>query len=224
MHMSREFMNVGALLVLKDREILPGPLLLHQGVLIAAGLGAGAPVGIPAGHIIGEQAPPGVADAHGPVDRRSRSPAPSESWPGSRAISVQAQLPGQHHPAGAQVVPGPGALVIARWTAWVEMWRSQRGAYFPARAKAPRSARIRASTPASVQELQVRRAGWSTSSFRGMVFTVQWTLTPVLVGEGHGLGQLLRGEIPGEGPHPEGGARQIHGVRPVERPPSAAAP
>ena len=34
----------------------------------------------------------------------------------------------------------------------------------------------------------------------------------VVMGIGHRTGQLLRGEIPGEGAHPEGGACQIHGV------------
>ena len=36
--------DVSALLVLKDREIFSGTLFLHQRVLIAAGLGAGAAV------------------------------------------------------------------------------------------------------------------------------------------------------------------------------------
>ena len=61
--------------------------------------------------------------------------------------------------------------------AWVETWRAQLGAYFPARVKAPRSATIRASTPASFSRSRCsgRR---DTSSFRGMVLTVQWTRTP----------------------------------------------
>ena len=63
--------------------------------------------------------------------------------------------------------------------AWVEMCRSHRGAYFPAMVKAPRSATIRASTPASASRSRCsgRRAA---SSFRGMVLMVQWTRTPWL--------------------------------------------
>ena len=61
--------DVGALLVLIHGEIFPGALLLHQGVLIPAGLGAGPPVGVPARHIVGQQAPAGVAHAHGPVGK-----------------------------------------------------------------------------------------------------------------------------------------------------------
>ena len=44
--------NVCALFVFKDGEILAGTLFFHQCVLIAAGLGAGTPVGVPAGHVV----------------------------------------------------------------------------------------------------------------------------------------------------------------------------
>ena len=71
------------------------------------------------------------------------------------------------------------AVTGLQMLAWVEMCRAQRGAYFPARVKAPRSATITASTPASLSSS--RWAGRpSTSSQRGMVLMVQWTFTPWL--------------------------------------------
>ena len=59
--------DVRPLLVLVDGEVFSWSLFLDQGVLIPAGLGAGAPVGVPARHIVGEQTAAGVGHAHGPV-------------------------------------------------------------------------------------------------------------------------------------------------------------
>jgi hypothetical protein len=61
--------DVGALGVLIDGEVLTRPLLLHQGILIAAGLGAGAPVGISACHIVGQEAAARIGYAHGPMGK-----------------------------------------------------------------------------------------------------------------------------------------------------------
>jgi hypothetical protein len=61
--------DVRTLLVLLNGEILAGALLLHEGVVIAAGLGTGAAVGVAAGHIVAQQAAAGIADAHGAMDK-----------------------------------------------------------------------------------------------------------------------------------------------------------
>ena len=44
--------DVRSLLVLKDGEVFARPFLLHQGVLIAAGLGAGAAVAVAPRHVV----------------------------------------------------------------------------------------------------------------------------------------------------------------------------
>ena len=44
--------DVRSLLILKDGEVFARPLLLHQGVLIAAGLGAGAAVAVAPRHVV----------------------------------------------------------------------------------------------------------------------------------------------------------------------------
>ena len=61
--------NIAALFVLFNGEIFAGAFFLHQGVMIAAGLSTGTAAGIPARHIIAQQTPPGIADAHGPVNK-----------------------------------------------------------------------------------------------------------------------------------------------------------
>ena len=69
------------------------------------------------------------------------------------------------------------AQTLLAMDCWVEMCRSQWGAYRPASMKAPRSARINASTPAASSSSRYPGSR-GTSSPRGMVFTVTWTRTP----------------------------------------------
>ena len=103
--------DVGAFFVLENREVFSGALFLHQGVLIAAGLGAGAPVGVPAGHVVAEKASAGVADAHGPVAEGLDLQVLRDLLTDAADL-LQAQLSGQHHPLGPQVKPGLGTLVV----------------------------------------------------------------------------------------------------------------
>ena len=102
----------GLVVLLIDGEILAGPLFLHQRILIAAGLGAHTALRVPVRHVIGQEAPPGIAHAHGPVDKGldlqgGRCPAPD------LPDFLQGELPGQDDPAGPQLMPRPGRLVIA---------------------------------------------------------------------------------------------------------------
>ena len=103
--------NVGALFVLVHREILPWPLFLHEGVLVPAGLGTGTPVGIPPGHVVAQKAPAGIADAHGAVAEGFDFQLLGGFLPDG-ADFLQAQLSGQHHPGGSQVIPGSGTFVV----------------------------------------------------------------------------------------------------------------
>ena len=48
--------DIASLFILENGEIFPGTFFLHQGVAVAAGLGAGAPVGVPPRHVITQQA------------------------------------------------------------------------------------------------------------------------------------------------------------------------
>ena len=205
--------DIGALLVLKHREILSRTLLLHQGVLVPAGLGTGAPAGVPAGHIVGEQAPPRVADAHGAVDegldlqvRRGLVP--------DGADFLQTQLPGQDHPAGPQVVPGPGGLVVADAGLGGDVPLTP-GGVLPRHGKGPQVRHDQGVHPGVRQPFQVlRQAGRLVVPGHGLDGAVD--PDAVAVGKGHRLGQRLIGEVPRKGPHPKAGARQIHCVRAIE--------
>ena len=103
--------DVCAPLILKNREIFTGALFLHKCILVAAGLGAGAPVGVAPGHVVRQQAPPGIGHAHSPVAKGlqlqlRRYPLPYGAY------LLQAQFPGQDHTGGPQVIPGLSADVV----------------------------------------------------------------------------------------------------------------
>ena len=103
--------DVRALFVFEDREVFAGALFFHQGVLIPAGLGALAAVGVAAGHIVAEKAAPGIGDAHCAVAegldlKLGRDPL------ADRQDLLQAQLPCEHHAARAEVEPALRADVV----------------------------------------------------------------------------------------------------------------
>ena len=99
--------DVAAVLVLADLVQLAGAGLLAQVVLPAAGLGALAPVGVAACHVIGQQAPAGHAHAHGTVhkglDLQFRRGLVAQD-----GDVLQGHLAGQHHALGTQVIGGAG--------------------------------------------------------------------------------------------------------------------
>ena len=95
--------DVGPLLILEDGEIFAGALFLHQRVLIAAGLGAGPPVGVTARHIVGQQAPPGKGHAHSAMYKGFDLQLLGGLCPDLGDL-IQRQFPGKHHPAGTHLV------------------------------------------------------------------------------------------------------------------------
>ncbi len=103
--------DVAAVLVLADLIELARAGLLAEVVFPAAGLRAVAPVGIPARHVIGEQAPSRHAHAHGSVDKgfdfQLRRGLVAE---GSNVL--QGHLPGQHHPLRTHIVGGAGSSPV----------------------------------------------------------------------------------------------------------------
>ena len=96
---------------LLHREIFSRSFLLHQGVLPATGLGAGPPVGVPTGQILGKQAPPGNAHAHRPVDKHLHIhfPRDAAAHPGD---FLQTEFPRQHHPARPQPEQLGGGQIV----------------------------------------------------------------------------------------------------------------
>ena len=184
-------------------------LLLHQGVPVAAGLGAGSPVGVPAGHIVGEEAGPEWL-THGPWTKHSISRSMGVLARISRISSRE--LPGQNDALGAQVVPGGGALEVydAGLGGDVDV---QMGAYLFARARVPTLGHDDGVDPEAVQVLQPsgRR---DTSPLRGMVLQVTLTSTP-RAAQSSRPPPAPPGEIAREGPHSKLVSGQIDGIGPV---------
>ena len=205
--------DVGALLILEHREILPRPLLLHEIVLVAAGLGAGAPVAVPTGHVVGKKAAPGVAHTHGAVDEGLQLQVRRRLVPDLPDLG-KAQLPGQDHPFGPQVVPGAGADVVGHTGLGTHVALTA-GGVLPRQGEGSHVRQDQGVHPGLLELLQVgRKAGYLMVSGHG----VHRDMDPnaVAVGKGHRPWQLLRGEVPGEGAHAKGRPRQVYGVGPVE--------
>ena len=204
--------DVGALLVLEHREILPGALLLHQCVLIAAGLGAGTPVGVPSGHVIGQQAPSGVRYAHGPVAEGldlQRRVHPAADLPDL----VHPQLPGQHHPLRPQVEPRLGAGIVGDGLLGADVPLAP-GSVLSRQGKSPQVCQDQGIHTGIVELFQVLgQAVHLAAAGHGVHGSVD--LHSAAVGKFHRPGQLFITEISRKGPHAKGRARQIHGIRPV---------
>ena len=205
--------DIGALLVLKHWEVFARPLLLHQVILIAAGLGAGAPVAVPSGHVVGKQASPGVAYAHGAMDECLQFQILRNFFTDLPNLT-KTQLPSQNHPLGSQVVPGVGTDVVGH-TGLCAYMALTAGGVLSRKGKGSHVCHNQGVHPGLLELLQV---GWKVDDLVIPGHGVHGDVDPdtVVMGPGHCLRQLFRGKIPGKGAHTEGGTRQIHGVSPVE--------
>ena len=204
--------DIRPLLILKHGEILPRALFLHQRILVAAGLGAGAPVGVPPGHVVGQQTPPGIGHTHGPVAEYLQLQLRRDPLPDGPNL-LQAQLPGQHHPAGPQVIPGLGTGVVGHRLLGADVPLAV-GCILSRQGKGPQVRQDQGIHPGITQLLQIgRQLIRLAPAGHGVHCSVDGHT--VVMGVTHRPGQLLRGKIPCKGPHPEGRTRQIHSVRPV---------
>ena len=201
--------DIGALFILKHGEVLAGALFLHQRVLIAAGLGALAPVGVPACHIVGQQAPPGIGHTHGPVAEGLDLQLLRGLCPDGADL-LQTQLPGQHHTGSAQIVPGGGGGVVGDGLLGADVTLAAGGVLSHQRegAQIRHDQRVH---PGVIQPLQMGgQLLHLAAAGHGVDGDVH--LHTVIVGVAHGTGQLLIGKVPGKGPHAERGARKVHRV------------
>ena len=205
--------NVCALFVFEHREILPGPFLFHQRILVAAGLGTFAPVAVPSGHIVAQQAAPGVADTHSPVAEGLQFQLRRHPGPNGGDL-LQAQLPGQHHAAGAQVMPGLGADVIGDRLLGADVplavWR-----VLPRQGERAQVRQDQGVHPRRVQLFQMGGQGLRLipaghGVHRGMY------LYAMVVGKPHCLRQCLVVKVPGKGSHSKGRTGQIHRISAVQ--------
>ncbi len=205
--------DVSTLFVLVNGEVLPGPFFLHQGILVAAGLGTGTPVGVTAGHVVAEQTTAGVADAHGAVAEGLNL----QLWVNLFADLghfLQAAFSCQHHPLGTQVEPGLGAFVVGDGLLGGDVALAM-GGILSRQGEGTQVGNDQGIHPRIVQPLQVSGqlgdflvAGHNVHGYMG--------LDTMVVGEFHRLRKLLRGEVTGEGTHTEVSSCQIHRIRTVE--------
>ena len=205
--------DVGALLVLEHREVFAGALLLHQRILIAAGLGALAPVGIPPGHVVGQQTASGVADAHGAVAEGLQLQLRRYAGADGGDL-LQTQLPRQHHAGGAQIVPRLGADVVGHGLLGADVPLAV-GRIFPRQRE---RAQIRQDQRVHTRRIQLFQMGGQrlrlVPAGHGVDGGVY--LHAVVVGEPHRLRQRLIVKISGEGAHAEGRTGQIHRICAVQ--------
>ena len=89
--------NIGSPLILIHRQIFSRPGLLHHGIFPTAGMGAGALVGITPRKIIAQQAPSGIGDAHGALDKALYLHL-FRNMPSDFAYLFQRQFPCGYHP------------------------------------------------------------------------------------------------------------------------------
>ena len=205
--------DVGTLLVLEHGEILPGALLLHQGVLIAAGLRALAAVGIAAGHVVRQQAAPAVAHAHRAVGEGLKLQL-RRHVRANFAYFLQRQLPRQHDALCAEVVPRLSAGGVGDALLGGDVPLALRRVLPRQREHAEVGEDQRVHTRV-VQQLQMLR---QRLQFVAAGHRVHRDVRPdaVIVGKAHRLAQLVGAEVARERPHAEAGAREVHRVRAVE--------
>ena len=123
------------------------------------------------------------------------------------------QLPGQHHPLGSQVIPRPGRAVVADGLLGGDVALTV-GGVLPGQGEGPQVGQDQRVHAGGVQLLQVGREPRRLVVARHGVDRHMDPDAP-LMGVGHGPGQVLGGEVPRKGPHPEGRSGQVHGVRAV---------
>ena len=204
--------DVAAALILPDLHKLAGAGLLHQMVFPAAGLGALAPVGIPFGQILAEQAPAGHAHAHGPVHKHLQFQFPRGFGPDGGDV-LQGQFPGQHHPLGPQLKGGGGGGVVGNAHLGGEMDFHIRGQllHHPQHAQIGHDKAVHARRPGIGDGLgQPVQFGIGGQGVQGQVNP----LAPG-VGKDAALLQLGGSKVIRRGPHPEFGQGGVHRVRPV---------
>ena len=204
--------NVGALFILIDGKVLPRTLLLHQGILVPAGLGAGPPVGVPPRHVVGQQAPARVGHAHGAMGKGLDLQGRRGLGPDFRDL-LQGQLPGQDHPVGPQIVPGPGRLIAHNAGLGADVNLNRRGIPL-GQGQHPHISQDHGGDAAVLQPRQpLGQPVHLLVSGHGVAGHVEGH--PPAAAQVRRPAELLRGKVSREGAHAEGVPRQIDCVRPI---------
>ena len=204
--------DIRTLFILVHRKILAGTLFLHQRVLVPAGLGTRAPVGIPTGHIAAEQASARIADAHGSVDKALNLQRRRRLRPNLPYL-VQTHFPRQNDALRAQIVPRPGAFVVGdaglRGNVTLAVRR-----VFARQCEDPHIRHDQRVHPGALEFFQMRRkAGRLVVAGHGIHRAVDFNAAAV--GVRHRRGQFLIRKVSGKGAHSKTSPRQINCVRAI---------
>ena len=127
---------------------------------------------------------------------------------------LQAAFPGQDHALGAEVIPGLGAFVVGDGLLGGNVPLAVGGVL----ARQGEGAQIGKDQGVHTGVIQLFHVGGQMDDFvvAGHGVDGDVDLDAVVMGVFHRHGQLLRGEITGEGAHAEAGTGQVHSVSTVE--------
>ena len=192
------------------REVLPRALLLHKRIAPTAGLSAVPPVGVPAGQVVGQEAPPGYRHAHGSVHKGFHLQLLRGICPDLLDFR-QGKLPRQHHSGRAQLIKGSGGQMVDHSCLGGNM-EGHLGRHPLCQGKNPYVAdnkRVHSALGGKTQG--IGQTGKLFISRQGVAGKIN--LDAAFMGVGYRFGKLL-GEVLRRSAHAEFLSRQVHGVRP----------
>ena len=204
--------DVRALFILEDGEIFAGALFLHQRVLVPAGLGTLAAVGVAAGHIVAEQAAARIGHAHGPVAERLKLQLRRDAFTDAEDLP-QAQLPRKHNAAGAEIEPALRAGVVCDRLLRRHVALAVRGV-FPGHHE---RTEIREDQRVDARRVQLLKISRERGGFVVARHDIDRAvhLHARVMRKLDRLRQLVRGKIGGKRAHTEAGSGQIDRIRTV---------
>ena len=103
--------DIGTSFVLFDRQVFPGPALFRHRIFPSAGMGTGAPVGIPPRKPGGKKTSSRIGNTHRAVDKGFDLQIPGGILPDLGDLP-QRKLPGTYHSGSAKAVPEAESPVI----------------------------------------------------------------------------------------------------------------
>ena len=125
------------------------------------------------------------------------------------------QFPGQHHPAGTQLFPGPGGGPVGHIGLGAHM-EIQTGRHFPGGVPHPQVGHQQGVHPGCIQVPEILRQRRQIAVV-GEDVHGHIDLFPHFMGKSRHFPDLLQGKIGGKSPEPESLPAQVHGISSVQK-------